>query len=295
MGKETTVERKVTPMSSVREPAVAGRFYPGARAALEKAIVESYLSPFGPGALPDEVLDHPLDAPRVLVVPHAGYMYSGPIAACGYAEIARRGRPAVTVILGPNHRGLTLSDTIETSGTWRTPLGDVPIESDVAHAITSVCPSLEDNAHGGRYEHALEVQVPFLQHLYGAETPIVPIMVSSHGMSALQAIAEAIAAALPGSGLIVCSTDMTHFESAIEAESQDALALAAIEAMDPEGLAQVIRDRRISMCGWAATAVGLAAARILDLQTCRVLRYGHSGLVSGDNSSVVAYASALVE
>ncbi len=294
MGKETTAERKVVPMSSVREPAVAGRFYPGTRAALERAIVESYLSPFGPGALP-EVPDHPLDAPRVLVVPHAGCMYSGPIAACGYAGVARRGRPAVTVILGPNHRGLTFADTIETSGAWRTPLGDAPIESDVAQAIIDACPGLEDGAQGGLYEHALEVQVPFLQHLYGAETPIVPIMVSSHGMPALQAIAEAVAAAVPASSLIVCSTDMTHFESAAAAESQDTLALAAIEAMDPEGLAQVIRERRISMCGWAATAVGLTAARTLGLQTCRVLRYGHSGLASGDNSSVVAYASALVE
>ncbi len=280
--------------SVVREPAVAGQFYPGTRSALEKALVNCYLSPLGPGELPT-VADRLLGSPVVLMVPHAGYVYSGPIAAWGYAELARRGRPSAAILLGPNHRGRTLASTIETEGLWRTPLGDTPIASSLARAIHNACPAVEDDRSGGKYEHSLEVQLPFLQHLYGPEIPIVPIMVSSHQMVVLRAIASAIAAALPIPGVVVCSTDMTHFEPAYHAQPRDALALEAVKAIDAEELARVVREHRITMCGWAATAIGLLVARELGLETCHLLRYGHSGHVTGDDSSVVAYASALIE
>jgi hypothetical protein len=281
-------------MASVREPAVAGQFYPATAPALKREIESCYTSPLGPGERP-KAADQPLDHPRLVVAPHAGYVYSGPIAAWAYSELAARGRPEVAVILGPNHRGITRQDTIETGGAWRTPLGDAPMHTEVATAIQRECPSLKDDRAGGRMEHSLEVQVPFLQDLYGSEIPIVPIMISSSDTDALASVAGAVASVIPEAGLIVASTDMTHFESAAQAEQRDAPALRALEAMDPEGLAEAVRSEGISMCGWAPTVAGLMASRELGLRQCRILRYGHSGQVSGDDSSVVAYAAALAE
>ncbi len=281
-------------MAYVRPPAVAGQFYAGARAKLEQEIERCYTGARGPGRLPERPRG-PLARPALLVAPHAGYVYSGPVAAWGYLEAARHGAPEVAVILGPNHRGLTSASTVDVEGAWETPLGASPVAEGIARAILDDCAVLRADPAGGRLEHSLEVQLPFLQHLYGLELPIVPIMVSCHGALELTQIGEAIARNCPPATLLVASTDMTHFESAESARAADTPALAAIERLDAPGLAEAVARGRISMCGWAPTYAAIVAARRLGVARCRQLRYAHSGDVTGDSSSVVAYAAAIAE
>jgi MEMO1 family protein len=281
-------------MSVTRRPAVAGQFYASDRATLEREVERCYTGPGGPGHQP-ELAPTALPRPTLLMVPHAGYMYSGPVAAWGYAAAAALGRPEVAILLGPNHRGLTLANTIDIEGAWATPLGTSPVAEGIGRAILAGCPALQVEPSGGRLEHSLEVQLPFLQLLYGLTLPIVPVMVSSRDSATIGAIGEAIARAAPTAALLVASTDMTHFESAETARAADRPALDAVEALDAEALAGAVARGRITMCGWAATAVGITAARALGATRCSVLRYASSGDVTGDRSSVVAYASAISE
>lgn len=281
-------------MPAVRMPAVAGSFYPASKTALVRAIEECFTSRLGPGAMP-EVSPQPLAGPVLLVAPHAGYMYSGPTAAWGYSELAKRGRPEVAVIVGPNHRGLTSADTIEVTGAWETPLGRTPIAEDVASKIASSCRHLKVDPRGSSLEHSLEVHLPFLQVLYGTELPVVPIMVSSRRYETLAEIGVSIARAVPKATVIIASTDMTHFRPAAVAKSQDTHALSAVEALDGRALAEVVTGMGISMCGWAATVVGIEAAHLLGISRYIALRYSTSGDITGDMSDVVAYASGIAE
>jgi len=281
-------------MAAVRRPAVAGTFYPGSRARLEQALGECFTSGRGPGSLPQPSHD-PLPGPVFLMVPHAGYVYSGATAAWAFAELAERGRPEVAFILGPNHRGLTAANTIDTADWWETPLGESPVAESVGQRVKGSCRWLVSDPHGGMLEHSLEVQLPFLQFLYGCDLPIVPIMVSTHDYGALAEIGRAIADAAPRSTVVIASTDMTHFEPADEARKRDAPALEAVKALDGEGLARVVTTNRISMCGGYATAAAIEAAKRLGVTACRVLKYSTSGDVTGDKGDVVAYASAIAE
>jgi len=281
-------------MAAVRKPAVAGTFYPGSKARLEQALGECFTSRFGPGSLPQPGTD-PLQGPVFLMVPHAGYVYSGGTAAWAYSELAKLGRPELAVILGPNHRGLTAANTIDTSGSWETPLGESPVAEGIGQKIKGACRWLVGDTRGGMLEHSLEVQLPFLQFLYGPDLPILPIMVSTHDFAALADIGKAIADGVPGSTAIIASTDMTHFESADEARRRDAPALEAVGALDGESLARVVTMNRISMCGGYATAAAIEAAKRLGVTACRVLKYSTSGDVTGDKGDVVAYASAIAE
>ncbi len=279
-------------MSAVRKPAVAGQFYPGSRARLESEIADCFVRPLGPGR-PPEVASAAMASPALLMVPHAGYVYSGHVAAWGYLAAAPLGRPEVVLLLGPNHRGLTQRNTIDVEGSWETPLGLSPVAEDYARRIAEGTRQLTVEPSAGRQEHSLEVQLPFLQTLYGLETPFIPIMVSTRSLEVVREIAEVIAAVAPRSTLVISSTDMTHFASAEEAKRLDAWALKAVEALDADALVAVVASRGISMCGYMATALGIEAATGLGVAECRVLRYATSGDVSGDKSSVVAYASAI--
>jgi MEMO1 family protein len=281
-------------MPVVRRPAVAGQFYSGTKDGLRREIERCFTDPGGPGA-PAEVSPEPLASPLLLMAPHAGYMYSGPVAAWGYREAAARGCPSLVVVLGTNHRGLTFADTIDVEGSWATPLGESLVAGETAREILARCPLLRVEPEGGRLEHSLEVQLPFVQFLWGTSVPIVPLMVSSHQMGTIERIGEAIAASVPVGTLLVASTDMTHFLSADKARDADAPALAAVERLDAAGLASAVARGGISMCGWAPTAAAIVAARALGVDRCRLLRYANSGDITHDRSSVVAYAAALAD
>ncbi len=274
----------------IRMPAVAGQFYEASAAALREQIEQCYLDRRGPGQLPRV---NPQGPRRLLglISPHAGYMYSGPMAAYGFHALAADGKPECFVILGPNH-GSTWMSAIQTSGAWRTPLGEAAIDEELAAALAQNMPFLTQGAKAFGYEHSLEVQLPFLQHLYGEELRFVPIMMLEQDWEAAQAIGEALARVLAGRDVVmIASTDMTHQEPREIASAQDRLLIERIQALDPEGLLRERAKHHITMCGYGPTAALLLAAKRLGATHVEIFRYGDSG-EAFPMGAVVGYLSA---
>ena len=267
----------------IREPAFAGHFYPEDPATLRAAVGECLEAGSGDPAI----------AAFAIVVPHAGYVYSGRIAGAVYGGTRL---PERLVILCPNHTGRGEPVAVMNRGGWRTPLGVAPVDGTLADLILSRCPmaTIDDEAH--RHEHSLEVQLPFLQVLR-PEPRFVPVCVGIAGLPELAALgrglAEALALAGGGAGIVV-SSDMSHYLPADVARAQDRAALERIEAMDPEGLHRVVRERAISMCGIAPAVAGLVAAREAGARSARLIAYGNSGDAGGGYGSVVAYAGLAI-
>jgi AmmeMemoRadiSam system protein B len=262
----------------VREPAVAGRFYPGNPARLG-AELDGWLRP-----APDR-------APaKGLVAPHAGYVYSGAIAA----EVYRRVKvPPRVIVLGPNHTGLGPLVSLWPGGTWRMPLGEVEIDDPMTDALTyAPGVELDDQAH--LHEHSLEVQLPFLQRLQPSLT-ITALCLGPLGAAACEALGKAIGKeAAAAEALVVASSDMSHYIPAAAAREKDRRAIDRILALDPAGLHEVVRREQISMCGFVPATVMLWAALEMGATRAELARYGHSGEVSGDDDKVVGYASILI-
>lgn len=267
----------------IRSPAVAGQFYPGSEVSLVQTIS---------GLIPDITPDQRKKAIAV-ISPHAGYVYSGGVAG---ETIGRVQVPENVVILGPNHTGYGAPIALMGQGAWDMPMGEVPINTELASRIAknSDLVELDDIAHS--FEHSLEVQVPFLQHLQKNLT-IAPIVVSHVSYATCAAVGEGLAAAIKDYGkpvLIVASTDMTHYESRQSASAKDSLALERIKALDPEGLYNTVVGNRISMCGIMPTTVALTAALALGAKKAELIRYTDSGETSGDTSHVVGYAGLVI-
>ncbi|MDR3580085.1 MAG: AmmeMemoRadiSam system protein B [Oryzomonas sp.] len=261
-----------------RHAAVAGQFYPGTREQLQ-----SVLSGLVP-AVPEKR--------RVLgvVAPHAGYIYSGAIAGKVYGRIAI---PPAVLIIGPNHHGAGAAAALYPEGEWLTPLGRTAINPRLNTLLQHHVPFIESDSSAHRFEHSLEVQVPFIQYLRPDAT--MAALCLGHGdFAAVREIGKGIAAAIRAYGedvLMVASSDMTHYESADSARRKDELALARVLAFDPEGLMKICHDEHITMCGVIPTAVMLVASRELGATQAELAAYGTSGDVTGDNSQVVGYAS----
>ncbi len=261
----------------VRSPAVAGQFYAGSREALIEEIEACYRHPLGPGSLPEVDEAGPR---RILglVSPHAGYMYSGPPAVCGFYELGQDGRPAAVIVIGPAHRPGLGAAVIQTVGSWATPLGETPVDRDLASALLAACPVLSDATSELEYEHSLEVQLPFLQHLYGETLRFVPIMMLDQDWETARDIGEAIAQVCPEQDVvIVASTDMTHQEPAQLAREQDMLLVRYIEQLDAEGMLRARARHGITMCGYGPTAAMLVAAQALGAQQGELVTYSNSG------------------
>ena len=265
----------------IRPPAVAGRFYPNSPDKLLKD-VRTYESAAG------EKL-----AAMGCVVPHAGYMYSGHVAGAVYARLQL---PKTIVILCPNHTGMGQPLAIMSQGVWETPLGKVRIDTELAEALKDSFPQLTDDAVAHSAEHAIEVQLPFLQPLLG-DFSFVPITVGTGQAPVLEALGEAMArvvSAHPDRPLIISSSDMNHYEPDEITRVKDHKAIAKILELDARGLFDVVRAEDISMCGYAPTVVMLTAAKRLGARQARVIKYATSGDVSGDRDLVVGYAGIAV-
>jgi len=273
---------------TIRAPAVAGAFYPGDPAALARE-VDTYL---------DEAPVAELDGELVAVVsPHAGYMYSGAVAARGFALL--RGRQFDTaVVVAPSHRYGFRGVSVFEGGGYRTPLGVVEIDGALASAIRGASESFHYEPRAHVAEHSLEVQVPFLQRTLGGFR-IVPIVMGEQDEGTVKALASAIASAVraaesPGRVLLVASTDLSHFHSYDEAVELDSVVLDAVSSFDPEGLLKALRRGECEACGGGPTAAVMMAARELGADRSRVLHYANSGDVTGDRSGVVGYMSAVL-
>jgi len=275
----------------IRRPTVAGTFYAGSQQSLRAQIEECFMHELGPGALP-KVAGKKLQSIVGLVSPHAGYMYSGPVAAHGYNRLAEDGKPDVVVLFGPNHTGSGSALAVMKEGFWRTPLGDVEIDTATADLIlrASNIIDVDDSAHA--FEHSIEVQLPFLQFLYGSAFKFVPVCFLMQDLQSSREVGSAVAKALEGkNAVVIASTDMTHYEPQRAAEKKDKAAIEAVVKLDEEGLYSTIEAYRISMCGYGPTIAAITAAKALGAKKAELLCYKTSGDVVGDYSAVVGYAS----
>jgi MEMO1 family protein len=283
---------------SIREPAVAGMFYPTSLSTLTGQVKSCFLAKGGPGSLP--IVN--VNGPRTivgLVCPHAGYMYSGVTAACAYHRLAEDGLPKVVIILGPNHRSYYPVAALTGHEAWRTPLGDIQVETDVTNKISANFPAAQINDEAHFAEHSLEVQLPFLQYLSRGNGPavrIVPILIGAaaytNAVGFVRTLGAAIAEALAGKdAILIASTDFTHYENGESAAAKDSLAISRMLALDEEGLLSTVDSMDISMCGVLPTAISIAAGKKLGATSCRKLTYQNSGDTTGDYSNVVGYAA----
>lgn len=275
----------------VRHPAYAGTFYEGASQSLKSQIEDCFNHELGPKAVP-KVADTKLRRTVGLISPHAGYIYSGPVAAHGYYKLALDGKPDVVVIFGPNHTGSGSGLAVMREGAWRTPLGDVEIDTATANQILkeSSILDVDDSAHV--LEHSIEVQLPWLQYLYGSAFKFVPIVFLMQDLQSSHEVGAAVAKALAEkNALVIASTDMSHYEPQKTAEQKDEAAIQAVLKLDAERLYSTVETRHISMCGYGPTIAAITTARKLNAKEAELLCYKTSGDVTGDHSSVVGYAS----
>jgi hypothetical protein len=267
----------------VRAPAVVGRFYPSDPRELAKQ-VDGCVSP----STPKEKV-----AAIACVVPHAGYMYSGTVAGSVYGALQLTKR---VVLFGPRHYPRGESLAILTEGEWKTPLGLVRVDAELALELRHAFPRLRDDAVAHQAEHSLEVQLPFLQRLLGDFT-FVPVVIGTDRFAVLEELGTALAQVLAAQTepvLMIASSDMNHYESDGITREKDRLAIERILALDPRGLWDTVRDRGISMCGYAPTVAILTAAKLLGATRAEVVAYATSGDVTGDYDEVVGYAGMVI-
>ena len=278
----------------MRKPVVAGSWYAGSAAGLRRQIEDCFQHRLGPGVLPGE----PRAGQRQilgLVSPQAGYSYSGPVAAHGFLHLASEPGPRTVVILGPNHSGVGAAVAVSREDKWQTPLGEVELDNEVGEAVVSGSRWAEWDELGHKSEHSVELQLPFLQYVYGdTGFRVVPITMLRQDLEVSLNLGEAIAAALKGKGgLIIASSDFSHYESPASASKKDHLAIEAILSLDPGQLAKVVDNYDISMCGPGPVMSMITASKQLGARTAHLLHYGTSGDITGD-AQVVGYASLAV-
>lgn len=265
----------------VRKPYVAGSFYPAQASELREFLATS-LTPFSP-----------LVQPKAVILPHAGYLYSGRTAA----EVVRRVQiPDVCFLVGPNHGGEGHPFALFSEGGWETPLGVAPIERDFAGALLEASHDLSPDSEAHAREHSLEVEVPFLQHRH-PEVKIVPLVIGSLNQDWVRRVALSLIETLKTQTrfLIVASTDMSHYESDEAVRKKDPYALRAIEALDEEGLAETVKRHRISMCGLMPVYFALILLKALGAKKATLIDYRTSAEASGDYDRVVGYAGFIIE
>ena len=272
-----------------RKPAVSGMFYAGAARELEQQIEWCYKHELGPGTVP-RVNSKGLREIVAIVVPHAGYYYSGPVAAHAYKELADDGIFDTAVILGPNHTGYGYPVSLWTGADWSTPLGEVEINKRLAQKLLGEVIKADEAAH--IREHSIEVQLPWLQHIY-KKVRIVPITMLSQDIETARSVGKAIAQA--GDDLIViASSDFTHYEPHSVAMEKDASVIEAIVALDEEELYERCESLNCTMCGYGPVASAIVAAKEMKAQKVSLLKYATSGDTSGDFSRVVGYSSIVI-
>lgn len=267
----------------LRLPAVAGRFYPDDPAELTRQITA-----FAPA---------PEEPPRpaiACVVPHAGYRYSGHVAGAVYARLKM---PRRFLLVGPRHFPRGKAQAILSEGAWQTPLGRAEIDADLAREIRGACPSLCEDGVAHQTEHALEVQLPFLQHLAG-DFRFVPIALGATDYAQLESLGQAMAEILQRQTepvLMIASSDMNHYESDEITRRKDHMALECVLELDARGLFDTVRREGITMCGFGPVVTVLTAARWLGATRATLVRYATSGEITGDRDEVVGYAGVIVE
>ena len=279
----------------IRKPAVAGSFYPDNPEILKKTIESCFLDDAGVSKIPDINSFEGEDYPVNIMVPHAGYQYSGAIASHGYCELVQNGFPEVFIILSPNHTGLGSEISVFNEGEWITPLGNVEVDNEFADAIISCSGIATSDFSAHIHEHSIEVQLPFLQY-FSDDFKIVPITMGSQSFTASSDLAKAIFEAgnkLNKSYSVIASTDLSHFNNQEKANKVDAFVMEDIEEMDEFKLFEEVVQYNITMCGYGPVMTAISLSKMSGKTDSEILAYRTSGDVTGDFSSVVGYASGI--
>jgi AmmeMemoRadiSam system protein B len=274
----------------IRKPAVSGMFYAATARELEKQIEWCYKHELGPGSIP-RVNSRGSRELVAIVAPHAGYYYSGPVAAHAYKELADDGIFDTAVILGPNHTGYGYPVSLWVGGGWNTPLGEVEINKELSQKLLGKIIKADEAAH--IHEHSIEVQLPWLQYLY-KKVKIVPITMLAQDLETSRAVGKTIAQA--GDNLIIiASSDFTHYEPYSVAMEKDSCVIEAIVDLDEEELYERCESLNCTMCGYGPVASVIVAAKEMKAKKASLLKYATSGDTSGDFSRVVGYGSIVIK
>ncbi len=269
-------------MPTLRIPAVAGQFYPAAFSSLKQELNK---------LCPD--IKQKKDA-KALLLPHAGYIYSGRVAGITLANVNLKD---IFIILGPNHTGAGEPISMDVEETWQTPLGEIKIQLELAKEILNSSSYITKDSKAHSFEHSIEVQLPFLQH-FKSKFLIVPIIIGEKSLEIYKQTGRDIASAIKKLGIqdrvqIIASSDMTHYESASVAENKDKKAMDALLKLDPNLLFDTVKQESISMCGYAPAIIMLEALANLGATRAELIKYENSGATSGDYDSVVGYAGLI--
>lgn len=267
----------------LREPAVAGQFYPENRPALIKQI-EGFLPS---NAKKEEIIG--------AIMPHAGYAYSGRVAVETASSIEEKD---TFIIIGPNHSGLGQEFSIQTKGKWLTPFGEVEINQGLAKQLLDNSNFLKEDTLAHKFEHSIEVELPILQYFF-KNFKFVPIVIMSSNFNDCISLGKEIANTVKKLSLkekvaIIASSDMTHYEEQNEAAKKDKAAIDAILKLDISLFINTITDKNVSMCGFAPATVLLSYAKECGVRQAKLVKYQTSGDASGDYSSVVGYAGITI-
>ncbi|RLF59497.1 MAG: AmmeMemoRadiSam system protein B [Thermoplasmata archaeon] len=268
----------------MRHPRVVGSFYPPTKESIIEQIEKCFLSKLGPGKLPEK-----RNLERDIlggVVPHAGYIYSGYEAAWVYYELAKYKKPKRVIVIGPNHHGFG-SEVALSAENWFTPLGEVEVDEEAVEFLNKNCEVVRIDEGAHLYEHSIEVQLPFLQYIYG-KFKFIPICLRRQDIQICKKLAECIA--MLDDTLILASSDFSHYVSEEYARTFDFKAIDQILSLDEDNFMRVVEKYQISICGYGAIATCIAAVKKLGAKKAELLKYGTSGDITGDKFQVVAYA-----
>jgi AmmeMemoRadiSam system protein B len=278
-------------MILVRQPAVAGTFYSYDAESLKKQISESLSHKLGPKGFKKEEF-------IAAIVPHAGYIYSGPVAAWVYSRIEK----ANYIILGPNHTGMGEPYALMKTGLWKTPLGEVVVHDKMAEKLLEECKILEHDVIAHQHEHSIEVQLPFLQYRYGGDFKFVPIVILNEFVDDIllencRRIGKTIASLVKKEKerwIIISSSDFSHYVPQKTAKKVDLSLIEEIKKMDEKKFFEKILENDASICGFGGIAATIVAAKELGAKKVELLKYATSGDVTGEMNSVVGYASIII-
>ncbi|MDO5824159.1 MEMO1 family protein [Methanobrevibacter sp.] len=279
----------------LRQPAVAGSFYPNDAENLKRIIESCFLDKSGIGFIPKLNKFEGNDYPINVMVPHAGYQYSGAISTHGYCSIVTNGFPDVFIIISPNHTGFGSEISIFNEGEWITPLGNVEVDCEFADEIISISDIASSDFTAHVNEHSIEVQLPFLQY-FSSDFKIVPITMGVQTFATSNDLANAIFEAgnnLDKSYCVIASTDLSHFNNQEKANKVDGFVLEDIAEMNEFKLFEEVVQYNITMCGYGPVMTAISLSKMSGKDSCEILAYQTSGDVTGDLSSVVGYASGV--
>ncbi|WP_297980983.1 AmmeMemoRadiSam system protein B [uncultured Methanobrevibacter sp.] len=279
----------------IREAAVAGAFYESNIKYLRESIEDCFKHKLGPGEVPKLSRINKSENVNAVMVPHAGYVYSGPTAAHAYSKIAQDGFPETFVILCPNHTGFGSEVSVFNEGSWVVPIGVVDVDSELANNIISKSNYASADYQAHIREHSIEVQLPFLKY-FSNDFKIVPICMMDQSVEASIDLANSIYEAREELGrniTLIDSTDLSHFKSQEKTIEHDNLVFNEVKSGNTEGLYEVVQKEQITMCGYGPTMVAMEYSKKLSQKNFELLMHSTSGDITLDYASVVGYGSGI--